>query len=245
MRDRLALLDEGNRLHTLYRKVGYTPEGKDAIYRVFDLQDEYRRQLPEVIVARCPFTDAVVRWPLDTVDLDGWYWDWDQPIRRHVAGLPFSWLTMEGAVRLAEPVTAAPFHAMPGPAAPYVVPRLLEDPEVRAVLSQAPIGRHTGWAITYFGNKRPEDIALENVWGSRTNEIHDPRGLERDSSEHVPKPSEHDFDLRPWLEAGRLLWIAPGDTDAALREGTAECPYLDIEGDHREQLINRGEIIRY
>ncbi|MBL1075196.1 hypothetical protein JK358_12415 [Nocardia sp. 2] len=244
-RDRRALLDEGNRLREKYRGDGYTAAGKEALYQLYELQDAYRAQLPEVSVSRCPFTGVEVRWPLDDVDLDGWFWDWDKPARRLVNPVPRTWLAMGGAVRLAEPVTAAPFMCKPGPDAPYVIPQLLEVPEVRAVVAEVPIGRHTGWATTYFATIRPTDIPLENTWGSQKYDVYDTGGQWRAWSEHRRLLREYDFELRPWLESGKLLWIAPGDSGVTLREGVAECPYLDIDGERRRQRIHNGEINRF
>ncbi|MGX1811713.1 hypothetical protein ACWIGI_38830 [Nocardia sp. NPDC055321] len=233
MTGRDAVLAEGNRLLALYREVGYTPDGKAAINRVFELRALYRSTLPDVVLSRCPLTGRVVRRPFDDVDLDGWYWDWDGPVRPPARGGPSTWLTMGGAVRLADAVTPAPFRCMPGPDAPYVLPDLLNEPGVRAVIAEIPIGPHTGWAVTYFGRRRPSDVPLENIWGSQrydqyetfTHTIHD-----------------YDFALRPWVDTGKLLWIAPGDKDAVLHVGPAHCPYLDIEGRNRLQWVHRGEV---
>ncbi|MGV9408939.1 hypothetical protein ACWDOP_03405 [Nocardia sp. NPDC003693] len=230
---RAALLEEGNRLHALYREVGYTPEGKAAIKRVFELHGLYKAALPEVVLSRCPLTGKVVRRPFDSVDLDGWYWDWRNPVRRLAKGGPSTWPTMSGAVRLANTVTSAPFECMPGPDAPYVLPELLNVPDVRAVVAQIPIGRHTGWAMTYFGSHRPTDVPLENIWGSG----------KYDNFQTFPHTlDDYDFELRPWIDSGKLLWIATGDADATLHEGRTDCPYLDFDAQRRNQWISQGAV---
>ncbi len=50
--------------------------------RVTELQGRYRELLPDVTVASCPFTGAVVRWGIDTVGLDGWFWRYRVVVRR-------------------------------------------------------------------------------------------------------------------------------------------------------------------
>ncbi|WAL67895.1 hypothetical protein ORV05_09025 [Amycolatopsis cynarae] len=243
--ERRALLAEGNRLKAHYAEVGFTAGGKAAIYRVFDLHDRYEELLPESVVARCPFTGSAVPWPIDSVDLDGWYWDYDNPARRLRGRVLPTWLAMGGAVRLAEPVASAPFFCMPGPDAPYVVPRLLAHPQVRAVVAQLPIGPHTGWAVTYFGTRRHLGVDLENLWGTRRYEVYYDNGCWKGWAGRQQHTGDYDFDLGPWLDSGKLLWIAPDDSGATLREGLPGCPYVDLGGTRKLQMIHDGKITRY
>ncbi|WP_433204746.1 hypothetical protein ACQP1G_16575 [Nocardia sp. CA-107356] len=243
--ERRKLLEEGNRLNAFYQEVGYTTEGEDAIHRVFDLHDRYSELLPEVTVSRCPFTGELIRWPIDEIDLDGWFWNYDNPTRRLQERVPATWLSMGGAVRLSEPVAPAPFHRMPGPDTPYVVPRLLEFPEVCAVIAELPIGPHTGWAITYFSTRRQLGVPLENLWGSKKYDIYNDGGIWNAWAEHPQTRRDYDFDLGPWLDSGKLRWIAPGDTAATLREGATNCPYVGIEGTHQMQIIYDAEVTKY
>ncbi|WP_067561554.1 hypothetical protein [Nocardia acidivorans] len=242
---RREVLDEGFRLQARYRTMDYSAGGDAVINKVFELHDEYRAMLPETVVARCPLTGVVVRWALDTADLDGWYWKSDRPVQRYKTQPTSTWLAMKGAVRLAEPPTVAPFRSDPGPGAPFVLPYLLEQPDIRAVITQVPIGRHTAWPITYFGPRRPVDISLEDLWGQDRNPILDPTGLDREYAERLPGRRTQDFDLRGWLDTGKLLWIEPGDATATLREGATGCPYAGIKGDRREQWIFQGKVTRY
>lgn len=243
--DRATLLAEGNRLAALYRDGGSKSADINFMFDAQDLHDVYRAELPEVVVARCPFTGEVVRWALDNVDLDGWFWDYEHPVRRRMNPVPRKWLAMGGAVRLAEPIAVAPFRVEPGPDVPYVVPEILGAEGIRAVVSQIPIGPHTGWAITYFGEHRPRDLPLQNTWGSQKYDVYDDAGHWRAWSEYYRTTSDYDFELRPWVESGKLLWIAPGDGDAVLREGVAGCPYLDIGGTRLNQAIHKGEVRRF
>ncbi|MFE3188716.1 hypothetical protein ACFXHA_06875 [Nocardia sp. NPDC059240] len=242
-RYRDELLAEGNRLNQLHRELGTTPEGSQAFSQSGAVRKKYIDWLPELPVARSPFTDELVTWPIDNVDLDGWYWNWRNPIRRRKSTVPSDWLCMGGAMRLTEPLTAMPFDfCMPGPDVPYVVPRLLELPETRAVISQVPVGPHIGWAITYFTTGRPSRFPLENTWGAQEYDVYDNSGHWRAWGEHAQTPRDYSFELRPWLESGKLLWIVPGDPALTLRSGTADCPYLDLPGQRRMQMINNGTI---
>jgi hypothetical protein len=148
---------------------------------------------------------------------------------------------MTGAMRLAAPVEHTPFTAVPGPGAPFVVPRILgAAPEVLGVIAQVPVGRHTGWAISYFGWPAA-GTKLVNLWGAGTYPVVADgvcTGWEREES----GVSRYDFDLEPWVGAGALLWITPGDESATLRKGVDGCPYLDLPGPRQFAVVARGEV---
>lgn len=241
--DRRTLLDQGNRLKAEARRLAAAGDQASAtplLDERTDLRKRYIALLPEVQVARCPFSDDVVRWPIDTVDLDGWFWDHDAPARRQPA-VPKKWLAMTGAMRLAETVAPAPFSCLPGPGAPFVVPRLLGEQGVLAVISQISVGAHTGWPITYFG-PLPGDRGLENLWGTGGFPVFDDDGDFLGTGETPPWPPRYDFDLEPWLESGKLLWVAPGDESVVLREGADQCPYVGIEGPHGIAFVENGGV---
>ncbi|MFE9607962.1 hypothetical protein [Streptomyces sp. NPDC006012] len=204
------------------------------------LRSEYRDWLPEVTVSRCPGTGELVRWPLDTVDLDGLFWDFDVPVRRLPQAVPDQWLAMAGAVGLDRSAVAdAPFRCRPGPAVPYVVPRLLNGPGVQVVIAQLPVGPHTAWVMTYFG-PAPAETHRENLWGQ------DHYPVWRDGAwegwAFVPFESrDNDYDLAPWLNEGKLLWVAPGDETWTLRSDH-QCPFLRTEGERENPVIQRGRV---
>ena len=52
---------------------------------------------------------------------------------------------------------------------------------------------------------------------------------------------DKEYDLRPWLESGRLRWIAPGDDSLELRTGADGCPYLDLPGERRRRYLQDGK----
>ena len=237
VRERGLLLAEGERLRAEARA---RPDG--AAGRAFeDVARRYRDLLPEVPVARCPFTDAPVWWPIDTGGLDGWFWEYPSGVRRDPRHRPPAWLAMTGAMRLAAPVEHTPFTAVPGPGAPFVVPRILgAAPEVLGVIAQVPVGRHTGWAISYFGWPAA-GTTLVNLWGAGTYPVVADgvcTGWEREES----GVSRYDFDLEPWVGSGALLWITPGDESATLRKGVDGCPYLDLPGPRQFAVVARGEV---
>lgn len=204
------------------------------------LRHEYLDLLPVVSLSRCPYTAQILALPMDTFDLDGLWWAYQTPLRL-IGGRPPSLIALTGAVRLARSVPPTPFLVKPGPEAPYVLPRLLSEPDVTAVLSQVPIGAHTGYAIAYFARTPEETVARANDWGAD--------GFARPTEEGtvewgaVPEGvDDPDFDLGTWIEAGRLRWIAPGDDDLVLRGERDGCPYLDLPGRHQALRIEEGVV---
>ncbi|MFE3188720.1 hypothetical protein ACFXHA_06895 [Nocardia sp. NPDC059240] len=242
-RYRAELLTEGNRLRKIYRQRDLTPETREASVRGGEILERYLEWLPEIPVARSPFSDELIKWPIDNVDLDGWFWNWSNPARRGRSKVFGGWLAMGGAMRLSEPLSPMPFDfCLPGPAVPYVVPHILELPGTRAVVTEVPIGHHIGWTTTYFTTHRPRRTPLEDLWGTQKYDLYDDSGNWRAWSEHMLTGSEYDFDLRPWLDSGKLLWIAPDDANCTLRSGPTDCPYLDLPGERRVQMIKNGTI---
>jgi hypothetical protein len=236
--ERAELLEEGNFLAELLREMSAAEraEARDVRDRKRAVFRRYLALLPEVALARSPRTGTVVRWKIDTAGLDGWYWKYETAEREYPEPMPVGWLAMNGAMRLAEPVENSPFQVVPGPGVPFVVPRLLKTAKARAVIAEVPVGAHTGWAITYFGSMS-KNVELVNEWGSNHTWLND--GW-YESIEHV---SDYDFDLARWLRSGRLLWIAPGDESAVLREGTDGCPYLDLPGERRIAYVQNGKVV--
>jgi hypothetical protein len=190
------------------------------------LRAAYRATIPVVPIARCPHTGEVARHSLDTYGLDGLWWHADDACRPSETPPP-TFFALTGALRLAGEPEYTAFPVRPGPGVPYVLPRLLELEGMRAVVSSVPVGRHTGYPVVYFADPAPEGVHPPTTWGlAAETDVHE----------------EHDFDLAPWIERGKLLWIAPGDDELALHDDLAGCPFLDLEGTRQSQLISEGRV---
>lgn len=185
------------------------------------LRQEYLDLLPVVALSRCPHTGSPLEVLIDTDGLDGLWWSYDTPLRV-IGHRPPTLLALTGALRPGAPV---PPGVCPGPAAPYVLPRMLADDSVVAVLSHVRVGPHDGFPIAYFTSAPEEATVRANEWGTG--------GFARLGADGAieygawPEPDgDRDHDLRPWLDSGRLRWIAPGDASLELRTGSDACPYL-------------------
>ena len=232
--ERIATFDE-SRLHT--------PEGRESQTRLretlFAVRDEYVAGVPYRQFSRCPFTGDVLTHSIDDVDLDGLWWNYEAPSRPPET-LPPTYFALTGAVKLNAPPTPAPFLCKPGPEPPYVIPRMLEHPDVLAVVSHVRIGVHDGYAIVYFSQQQPA-IKRANTWGTNEYTVLRADG-ERGWDAASEWEADLDFELAPWIERQKLKWIAPGDASMTLRDTVDGCPYIGVAGRREYVRIRAGEV---
>jgi hypothetical protein len=205
------------------------------------LVDRYLAGLAPMPLSRCPFTGEPFSYVIDTGGLDGLWWDYEAPVRP--AGKPpTTFFALDGALHLEQPLENFPHLCRPGPEAPFVVPRLLERPEISAVVSSLAVGPHLGFAIVYFAQPVPMNIPRLNEWGALEYWIPGESGyLGWDTVEE--DPTAYDYDLEPWIRAGKLLWIAPGDEGVMLHSDVRRCPYLGLPGRRYPLFITAGEVL--
>lgn len=215
----------------------------DMNNEIQELLECYMKGLPIRDLSRCPFTGEKVSIAIDDMGLDGLWWNHDAP-KRPDNKLPNTWFALDGALKLKGEPGIAPFICSPGPDVPFVLPRLLEYIQVKAVISTVKIGSHTAYPIFYYadpmlyGEMRVNDWGTGRYWetGSVFPELLDP-------GQYVsltPDESEYDFDLEPWIRAGKLLWIALDDDSLTLHGHVSACPYLDLPGSRRLKFIRDG-----
>jgi len=214
----------------------------ERLYRrkLMALRDQYIAGVPFLPLSRCPFTSEIMLHSIDNYGLDGLWWDYEYAARPQ-SPLLKTYVALTGAVKLDSKVRWAPFICRPGPEVPYVIPRLLNLPTIMAVLSSLKIGDNQGYAITYYGSPPPQKVPRVNTWGSDTYIFLDENGKSCWDSEPESQ-SDYDFDIEAWIKNGLLLWIAPGDAGLVLRNDTAGCPYLGLQGIKKNQVIYKGKI---
>jgi hypothetical protein len=203
-------------------------QARAAYAEVVAVEDEYFRRLPRVVMAVCPFCTQALHRSFDPFGLDGFWWRSDAQPDEPAPCLHFCALL--GAVDLTAPAPPRHFDVHPGPAVPFVVPRLLEHQGMTAVVSQLPLEGGVAYPIAYFAPRRPPVQTLTAGWG-RTNHVYTTQlGVHgwRAAGE------EMDFDLGKWIAAHRLRWCAPGTTQL----GDGACPYLDLPGERGSQVIS-------
>ncbi len=219
---------------------GDEEEHSSLIERLSSLVADYRSLLRPVVLSRCPFTDVLWSRTMDAAGLDGLWWDYEAPVRV-AEKVPAGFIALTGSLIPHEPVEEFPFLCKPGPEAPFVLSHLMNQSGVKAVISRVNIGEHTGMAITYFSEQPLEGFRLPNEWGSARNVFLSSTGKLITTQDFIPE-DEYDFDLRPYLDDGRLLWIAPGDEQFTLKSGAEGCPYLDLPRRRSPLFISKGEV---
>jgi hypothetical protein len=202
---------------------------------------EYEQGVPIVEVARSPFNGRVFQTSLDIDGLDGPWWAYEYEFRPYIEPVQtfFAWT---GSMRFDGPVPTVPLQMMVGPDAPFVLPRMLEHPDVRAVLSSVLVGEHIGFPVVYFADPTPYDLERVDDWGHREHQYVRADGTP--TSEHsIQVDDDKDLDLGPWLDSNKLLWIEPGDTTLTLRRGRTGCPFVGLPGRRDRQYVRGGRVV--
>lgn len=223
-------------------------ENRESLARKFNgVQNElmalfydYEDSLANVALSRCPFTGDLMHYRMDTEGLDGPWWNNEVPARppEETGDTVFA---VTGSVRLPEDPPHLPFRCKPGPAVPYVVPRLLVHSEIKAVVSTIKIGELAAYPVVYFSEDPPHDIARINTWGLDHYVAEKPGG--EGYSVAIPDfPVDFEPSLEFYIESGRLLWIAPGDETMTLRSTVADCPYVGMTGRQYPVGLEAGKI---
>jgi hypothetical protein len=194
----------------------------------------------KVAISRSPLSGAVLEVDIDVAGLDRPWWDARAPLEGGDE-LPAEVVSFTGAMRLdLDRLGSAPFLAVPGPERPFVHPVLLGADGVVAVVSQLTVGPHTGHPIVYYAPPGADVPLRLNRWGSNSYRYTGVGGAVVEGADH-PYEGDWDYDLRPWLERGKLQWIAPGDASLTLRTGADGCPYVDAAGRRAIARVQEGE----
>lgn len=209
--------------------------GRDQKRKLRSLVQRYSDELPTIALSRCPYCQAINYLPFDYYDLDGLWWRREEVVRaRERQQLCPHFLTLSGAIKLVDEITWSPFGVLPGPEVPFIVPHMLRDDPIKAVISQITVGSHTAYPIVYFSEVKPVKVEKPVCeWGNSIAVL-----VQKDGELDTPSSNSYffldeyaDFDLAPWIEKGKVLWIDPSDELLNLRlESDNRCPYLNLPG---------------
>jgi len=220
---------------------GYTEEQLDAMELDEEkLLEEYAENLTFLDVSRCPICGQVFGLPIDLGGLDGpWWWescpvDLPEPVACEHYQVFLGALDLHGRV----PVEVTD-GVSPGPGAPFVVGRLLEDEKAIAVLSVVQLATGgTGYLVVYFSEEPIDEMDLHQEWRLEFYSILDEDG-EPEFAESKLDP--WDFEIDPWISRGSLHWINNGDSELQLHN-SLPCPYSNTNGTRMSQVIAAGEV---
>jgi hypothetical protein len=207
------------------------------------LLEKYRGTLLNKPYSRCPFTGELLSLSIDTNGLDGLWWNSQNPIRLDKKA-PSTFYAFDGAMKLGNTLETPPFTVLPGPEIPFVLPRLLNFDQVKAVISQVLIGEHIGYLIAYYCDPFLNYEPRINEWG--TERYWEPNPIPGDLTTPGkwisldPLKSERSFDLDYWILNGKLHWIAPMDETLRLRSSLTDCPFIQLSGSTKYQSVQKG-----
>ena len=223
-----------------------TPEYAEALRAqaaLVAIEREYFDRLPRVAMAPCPHCEKPLYRTFDPFGLDGLWWRSDACPDEPAACPHFCVLL--GAVDLgAQTQTPRPdFDVHPGPGAPFVMPRLLAQPGMVAVVSELVMGDGVFvYPVAYFAPRRPPVQELAASW-ARTNFVYTTQlgahaWRRADEPPDVPGEPTWDFALGRWVASGQLRWCEPrSDRTTLAPAGSGTCPFLGHTGIRSPQLI--------
>jgi hypothetical protein len=188
---------------------------------------EYFRRLPRVAMACSPFDGKPLVRSFDPFGLDGLWWRSPTAAVEPPPG-PF-FCVLRGAVHYRGlPPRAGRDEVSPGPEVPYVISRLLEHDGMVLVIGEVPMANgYVAYPLAYFARRRPPVQELAADWPGTEYLFTTAAGEQGWREDNDP----WDFDLRPWLAAGKVRWCEPGSGNERLAEAPPDaCPYLDLEG---------------
>lgn len=205
----------------------------------------YYSSLPAYTIARCPLCQAENIERIDTYSVKNWPGinysggravGSNEAIVHHCEHMalvqPF--INFHGIIPSeAKKVCEGEF----GPEVPHVIGYLLEEGTCLAVIHALPVcriegerfvPRYTMFMVSYFSQKRPEDIRKQVVY--RAN-LHFSWSVPVDIFAQPPDGTEHWWNLREWVAKGLLYWVDGNDPGLGLRTGDVQAfPYGEITG---------------
>jgi len=212
-----------------------------------ELTREYLECLPTLIISRCPFCQESVKWIVDVFGLDGPWWEVFGP-RKEPEACPHYFVTL-GALNLLEkePVDGSlkpSFEIYAGPEVPFIVPRLLDLPNMNCIISTVQIveGRYQIYFISYFSDPPTDASGSHQPWLRNQFTFQEGGRNYWDVRNDV-----WEFDLEKWMERKppKIYWIDPSDSKNQLKSSErSTCPYLKISGNHKPAIIQIRKVRR-
>ncbi len=210
--------------------------------KLLDLQKkverEYFKRLPLIAMSCCPYDNEPLMRTFDPFGLDGPWWE------THIMpGDPqpcAHFCVLRGALNYSGRRPSAGIKKVhPGPEVPYVIPRLLKIPGMIAVIGRLEMNNgYIAYPIAYFAKKRPPARDLAAEWRNTTGTYWYKN--EKGEGEWREETDPWDFNLRPWIERGKVGWCPPDSGNTFIStEPPEKCPYLDLPG-RKKPIIVEG-----
>lgn len=191
--------------------------------QIEDAKINYLRTLPIVDIARCPFTNELVKYRMD-IEGFGPFWMYENPMREEVNG-PDTFFGLDGSMARTNMETKEIMSL--GPDRPFVIKELLDHPFIKAVIKEVTVAGNSTWLITYFSFPIA-DMDRPNLYGS---DRYFAKTIGGEVAYRSHYTAEHyDYDIEKYLKLGKLFWIKKDDASMKLYNSIQDCPYLNIGG---------------
>jgi len=131
-------------------------------------------------------------------------------------------------------------EVIPGPEVPFVVPRLLSLPGMVAVIGEVRSQTgDVGYPVAYFSEQEIAPEKLHQFWLRQDFWFKTEAG----DASWIIASDTWDFDLKPWVDKKKVLWVGEKDgKPAALSADSGKpCPYVNLPGERRPQIVSFGE----
>lgn len=205
-----------------------------------DVRGEYFAGLPRPALSRCPFCRAPFHHSFDPWGVDGFWWAEEAARTTEEPGTCPHFGVLQGALDLQgkPPAGNIAYAAHVGPGVPFVIPRVLDQTGVVAVISSLPLANgYRAFPIVYFARDPLPPGSFTQRWTRSAYSWQAPNGSIVWRSDTDP----WDFALESWVREDRVRWISPGDADLHVRSRRdGDCPYVGMQG-VRERQVLQGE----
>ena len=206
-------------------------EVDDADDRAKELKQDYIPRLPVLPMSICPICGETFIHRIDPFGFDGPWWEscnndgisncsHAKLIRSAYRGVDLMELKHDenSGFRL-------------GPEVPYVIARILEMDSMVCVVSRTKISDNDDlFAMVYFSALEVEWLDLTMSWDNKNT----------GSWSHDNDP--WDFDLKPWVEKGKLRYCVPGEEPLRLGDmDVASFPFLEEPGYPARRFVHGGQ----
>ena len=211
----------------------------DKLY--YATMGEYFHRLPRPVLSKCPHCGKPFRHSFDPYGLDGPWWWTDRfcTVKEPQDCGHFRVLQGAYALRGRDPKEVKE-GVEPGPAVPFVVPRLLRLPKMVAVIGKLAMANgDVAYPMVYFSTAKIPADDLYKEWGRNEYWFKDEKGH---SCWTIPN-SKWDFELKPYLENGAVRFVdLKGGKSASFLSGKKCASFLGLEGERSPQVISWGEL---
>jgi len=208
---------------------------RNQIYsQVEPLIEEYWQNIPLILLSICPFCEAELRHPFDSVDLNGFWWmDRTQRPGPSVQACEHFQLLLGSLNLNGMKPEGGLFECCPGPDIPFVIPRLLEKAEMRAVISEIKMEcGYIGYPIVYFSSQPVVSQDLSQSWARKEHRFKTEDG----KAGWDIRQEQYDYDVLRWAHKKKVRWVTEGSLNSKEAD-PQQCLLFNIQGAGRNQSI--------